>query len=703
MKVLNRILSIVLLTSSTSIYAGGFNLEKEHVPGELIVKFKDGASGKRDFLKALGGVVKFQFKTRGAQVVRFARDVSEEALFKKAKVLNARSDVEYVEANAIVRLNKTPDDSEFGLQYSLHNTGTNDGVVGADIDAGAAWEISTGAKSVVVGIIDTGIDYSHPDIAPNYWQNPGETGLDAAGKDRSSNSIDDDNNGYVDDFRGWDFVNNDNDPIDDDSHGTHCAGVIGARGNDGVGVTGVNWNVSLVGLKFIGSDGSGTLEDAVKAIEYATTLGLHLTTNSWGGGGFSQTMLDAIKAANDRGILFVAAAGNDSSNNDVSPAYPSNYDVPNVISVAASDNKDQMPDFSNRGVRSVHVAAPGVDIYSTVMGGAYEKMSGTSMAAPHVAGLAALVKSAYPEATASQVRARIVNGVDQSDYWASRVQSGGRINAFNALELDVTPPADVNDIKLVDSTLTGVTLDWSPVGDDQFAGAASGYEMRRSDQPILTDADWAAAEVMSFKQSTVNGKLLAAVDFGDVNQSGYVAIRAFDNVGNQSRSGNSIQFSTLSVSRFYDRNATSLDGFNADAPWALETLTDGTTVFSDSPGGDYKSFVSASLTTASIRLPSSDVSLYLNLETKLENRFDFLFIETSNDGGVTWKLVGNVTGNSQGFVGRIYSLVGETASSPIQVRLRLVTDSSITNDGVHVKNISLLAPLRSISSRQVSD
>ena len=692
MKAWNRALVLVGLMTGATAFAGTFNLDREHVPGELIVKFKDAKSAKAvQTIRNLGGSVKYQFHTRGAHVLKFAKFTSNEALLKVAKNLNARSDVEYVEANTIIRVNKVPNDIDFSQQYGMQNTGANGGTVNADIHAVQAWDISTGSQNVVVGIIDTGIDYTHPDIAPNYWKNPGETGVDANGKDKQTNGVDDDGNGYIDDFRGWDFANNDNDPMDDHAHGTHCAGVIGARGNDGAGVAGVNWNVSLVGIKFLTGAGGGTLEDAVKAIEYGNTLGLDLTSNSWGGGGFSQTMQDAIAAADARGILFVAAAGNESNNNDSSPAYPASYPVGNVISVAASDNKDQMAYFSNSGVRTVHVAAPGVDIYSSVPGSKYKKMSGTSMATPHVAGLAALVKAALPDATAAQVRARIINGVDRSPYWSTRVVSGGRINALNSLEVDSIPPSEVSDLVIVDSSTTSVTAEWSPSGDDGVTGNASSYEVRVSAKPIESESDWAQAKILPVQTSAVNGKVRAVVQFGDFNQQGFLAVRATDNVGNLSRGGPSVQYATRQVNRFYDRSANSMDGFSADAPWSIETLADGTTVFSDSPGGKYTESVNVSLTSAPITVPSSDVSLLLDLSYDVENTFDHLNIEASTDG-VAWQRADRFTGNSGGFVRKMISLQNMNLSGSVQLRFRLESDSSISTDGVYIRNIALVAP-----------
>ena len=233
----------------------------------------------------------------------------------------------------------------------------------------------------MVAIIDTGIDYTHPDLAANIWTNPGEIAGDG---------IDNDGNGYVDDVHGYDFVNNDGDPMDDHFHGTHTAGTVGAVGNNGVGVTGVNWQVKLMALKFLGASGSGSVSGAVSALEYAVTMGVRLSNNSWGGGGYSQALYDAIKNSQVIGHVFVAAAGNSGVNSDLQPAYPASYDLDNIISVAAIDSSDNLASFSNRGVVTVDLAAPGVAVLSTVLGGGYASYSGTSMATPHVTGAAAL-------------------------------------------------------------------------------------------------------------------------------------------------------------------------------------------------------------------------------------------------------------------------------------------------------------------------
>jgi len=272
--------------------------------------------------------------------------------------------------------------------------------------------------------------------------------------------LDDDHNGKVDDWKGWNFIRSSNNAYDDNMHGTHCAGTIGAVGNNGVGVAGVNWHVKLMPLKFLDSSGSGTSTDAIKAIEYAVQMGVDILSNSWGGGGFSTSMETAIKKANDASILFVAAAGNDGTDNDAIPHYPSNYEVANVVAVAASDHGDNRALWgsgggddgcgfvcsnavaatpgSNYGKTTVDIAAPGKEILSTVPGNSYGVLSGTSMATPHVAGGAALLLSVNPNLTVAQLQSALYNTVDPLDDFANKIVTGGRMNIHAAVQ-SVTP------------------------------------------------------------------------------------------------------------------------------------------------------------------------------------------------------------------------------------------------------------------------
>jgi subtilisin family serine protease len=294
------------------------------------------------------------------------------------------------------------------------------------INAETAWAITKGAANVVVGNIDTGIDYNHPDLINNLWTNQNEI---------PNNGKDDDKNGYVDDIVGYDFRDKDGKPFDDNGHGSHTAGTVGATGGNGIGITGVSQKVSIMSLRFLGgAQGSGTAADAISAIEYATANGAKLTSNSWGGGPYSQALFDVISDANDKGILFVAAAGNSKNDNDKSPSYPASYKLPNIIAVAASDANDELASFSNFGAKSVMLAAPGVNILSTIPNREYKRFSGTSMACPHVSGAAALLFAAYPSLSPTQVKDLLLSSVDTIAGLEGRVSTGGRMNLAKAFE-----------------------------------------------------------------------------------------------------------------------------------------------------------------------------------------------------------------------------------------------------------------------------
>ena len=340
--------------------------------------------------------------------------------------------VAYAELDHVIRLDQTPNDTGFGVLWGLHNTGqtvnVDPGIAGADINAPEAWDITTGSPDFVIAIIDSGFNYNHPDLAANAWLNPGEI---------AGNGIDDDGNGYVDDMRGWDFYSNDSDPMDDNGHGTHCGGTIGGVGNNGLGVAGVNWQCKMMGLKFLGSGGSGSTSGAVSAVNYLVGKGVKVSNNSWGGGGFSQTLYDAIAASRAIGHVFVAAAGNNNTNTDGTAYYPQGYALDNIISVAASDNNDQRASFSNYGGASVDLAAPGVNIYSTYTntptGTSYAYLNGTSMATPHVTGVVALVQSLHADWTYSQVRGRILATVRPVAAFSSITATGGVLDAYAAV------------------------------------------------------------------------------------------------------------------------------------------------------------------------------------------------------------------------------------------------------------------------------
>ena len=413
------------LPPAAGVQAKGKDRLTAHAPDRIIVKFKKGAE-----------------KNLGLQKIKHLRLINA-SVFKvpageKATALVSRlySDpsIAYAEPDFQQSAILLPNDTRFDELWGLHNTGQTGGTPDADIDAPEAWNIATGTSDVVVGVIDTGVDYTHPDLLDNIWTNSGEIPADG---------VDNDGNGYIDDVHGINSITGSGDPMDDNSttyHGTHCSGTIGAKGNNSTGVAGVCWTVKIMGLKFLDSSGSGWTSNAVECVQYAVDKGAHVLSNSWGGGGYSQALRDAIEAAKNAGILFVAAAGNSGGNNDINPFYPSSYDNENIIAVAATDHNDVRAGFSCYGLNSVDVAAPGVSILSCKAGNDYQLLSGTSMATPHVSGLAALLKSYNLSWTWDEIKSRILAGVDPLPSLGGLVLTGGRINAFNSLTIDTSAP-----------------------------------------------------------------------------------------------------------------------------------------------------------------------------------------------------------------------------------------------------------------------
>lgn len=384
-------------------------VQKAMVADHVIVRLHDGAdeAAFERFVRARGASIRHRIPGTSLRLVSFEPSDGN-ALSDMLEVFNSEKDlVSYAEPDHLVQPSAVPNDPLFPLQWDK-----------PQIHAPDAWDIETGSASVIVGVIDTGVDHTHPDLAPNIWTNPGEV---------PGNGIDDDGNGYIDDTRGWDFYSADNDPMDVYDHGTLTAGTVGAKGNNAIGITGVCWDVSLLPLRFMGPTGFGTTSGAAEAIRYATRAGVKLTTNSWIGYG-SQAIRDAIVEADEAGILFVAAAGNFSTNNDTIPYFPCNYDIPNVISVAATWQDDHLAGFSNYGPQTVHLAAPGLGIHCCGTGGSYISGGGTSIATPMVAGACALLWSRQPALTGRQVKDILLHAVDPIPALQDKLITGGRLN-----------------------------------------------------------------------------------------------------------------------------------------------------------------------------------------------------------------------------------------------------------------------------------
>ncbi len=346
------------------------------------------------------------------------------------------NDILYAEPNYIVHGTATPSDSQFSNLWGLKK-----------IAAPQAWDVYTGSRTTAIGIIDTGIDYTHPDLAQNVWTAPWSYSVKVGGRTIVCPAG----------SHGFNAIDLNCDPKDENSHGSHVAGTVGAVGNNGVGVAGINWSTQIVAIKFLDPSGSGSLVDAINGIEYAMQLNsvfssssspvnIRVLSASWGATDFSQSLLDELNAANNKGLLFVAAAGNSGSNSDKTPFYPAGYSAPNVIAVAATDSNESLASFSNYGSSSVHLGAPGVDILSTVSGGGYASYSGTSMATPHVAGAALLTLGACPALSVAQLKAVLLGTVDPVSSLQGKTITGGRVNVNRAIQacrnsvIPVLPP-----------------------------------------------------------------------------------------------------------------------------------------------------------------------------------------------------------------------------------------------------------------------
>jgi peptidoglycan-associated lipoprotein len=476
---------VCCLTLLLGLSESGYGMDpvvSAYVPGEILVKFKPGVRPERiqEVHSGMGIIKRSQVALTGVQRIKLPAGLSvEEATMQ----YRSQPDVEYAEPNYTRRAFAAPVDPFFGRQWGHHNIGQTlggtfpllSGTVNADVNTVEAWDIVRGSQNLVVAVIDSGVDYTHPDLSSNLWTNPGEDPWSIPENPTTGNGVDTDGNGLVDDWKGWNFVGNqtctigvqgqcdctaedpigNNDPMDELGHGTPVAGIIAAQGDNRVGVTGVMWTARIMPLKVLDAVGCGNVGDEIQAIDYAIRNGARIISITEGGGSYQQSEFEAVQAAGAAGVLVVAAAGNARSNNDASPVYPAGYDLPNVISVAASDFNDDPAYFSNYGKKSVHLAAPGVCIFSTMPTGVYtlqnqtnvnctdikylpdyDYNTGTSFAASFVAGIAGLLVIQNPSLTPPDLKAILIGTADPKPSLKDKVISDGRVNAFRALDRD---------------------------------------------------------------------------------------------------------------------------------------------------------------------------------------------------------------------------------------------------------------------------
>ncbi len=659
----------------------------QYVPHQLIVKFKSCAtsSGRASILQKYQFQVIKQFQTNGALLLQLPNQLlqNEQSLKLFSQQLASLPELEYAEPNWIVHSMGQPNGPLFDQFYALsRNSNLRD-----QIFAQKAWSKTTGSSQVLVAVIDSGIDYNHQDLAGDYWHNAGESGSDSRGQDKRTNGIDDDHNGKIDDWRGWNFLDNNNDPMDSNEHGTHCAGTIGAVGNKGVGITGANGNVSLVGLKFINRDGVGSIADAISAVEYAISIGAHVINNSWGGDEYSETMAAVIRKADAAGIVFVVAAGNDSNNNDIGPDYPASYPIDNIISVAAVDGQGQLASFSNYGPRTVHIAAPGVQILSTVPGNDYARLDGTSMAAPYVSGAAALIKARFPQLNVREIKARLLGGATPSAALQPYVRTG-LLNIDNALNNDFTPPPAPQRVRVLTTSASFLDLEWDY--NAATDGDIYGFDVRYSQSPINSESEWqtATAATIAMGPSLSNQKtFLARVNNFPLNSSGYLQVRAYDRSGNWSPLTTNLSFALQKVKSVYANRGDSLEGITINGSWDIENLSGVGRVLSDSPGGTYGFDQTTTLTLAPIEMTGTEVILTFATKHEFELGYDFGYLEVSTDQGASWFQMAVFNG-SLDWTAFAYSITPPTKSS-ILIRFRITSDRTTAKDGWYLANLAV--------------
>lgn len=679
----------------------------EVVPGELIVKMNGAAENNlmSDFASEYGAKVieKFDlpegvFKSIGGDMLRLKLPAGID-VFEAVAAMGEDNRVAYAEPNEVITLDEvqtTPpeqdgkqDSGEAGEPndldeklWGLKNTGQTGGKADADVSAVDAWKVTKGDGSEngpLIAVIDTGIDYNHPDLKNNMWTNPGEIPGDG---------IDNDNNGVVDDIHGYYPGQDSGDPMDGHSHGTHCAGTIAAEGNNGEGVTGVMQDARLMAVKIFSDSGRTTAADIVKGINYTTKMGADITSNSWGGGGRSEAIRDAF-ASND--ALHVIAAGNSNYDNDKRDNFPSNYNLDNIVAVAATNHDDEKASFSQWGATTVDVAAPGRNIWSTVptSKGSYGNKSGTSMATPHVSGGAGLIMSAYPEASNEEVKARLIYGSDRVDALKDRSVSDGRVNFAASLENDQVAPGAPNDFWPGETTSRGTELRWTSVGDDKWAnGPAQGVELFISDKPL-------------------NGENLAdakAVGLGGGDEVGDLATFKYDVLPSESE--RTVHFGMQSIDNAANRSelrTTSVTIPAADA--ALKDDFDGQSV-SFNATGDFKAvevegrgkvFSSATDSTTAAESNLTSPVIDLTEKTGAFLKFDAetsLYwgeranVQVSSDGGENWTTVERMDRRSD------WSERGIDLSSydgeSIQVRFQMDSREGRRTNGMSIDNVVLL-------------
>lgn len=561
-------------------------------------------------------------------------------------------------------------------QWALHNKEVPGGLEGADISALEAWTLSTGGgkSGPIVAVIDSGIDAFHEDLKANMWTNPNET---RDGKDN-------DEDGFVDDVHGLNAVDGSGNIYDEVGHGTHVAGIIGAEGNNEKGIAGVNWDSQLLGVKI--ADGERvSLVAAITGTLYATERGARIANHSWGGPRRNPILEDVMKSSP---MLHVCAAGNSQKNSDEEPFYPAGFDSPNIVSVGASTRRDNALFFSNWGANTVDVHAPGARVYSTLPVHQYDELSGTSMAAPHVSGVAALIASKYPDATNEELKDRLMYSSDPIEEMRTLSVSGGRLNAYRALEDDQVAPADIQGFQVTETTADGFKAIWKGVGDDAMEGRVSRYQMQ---------ADFGEGPERLIPQFPKEPGTLEEFSFRALPQEKArpfsLKLNAVDNVGHRS----SVVQACGVVPAAEVPLKADFEGQNvwsAGGTWGRVKEEGRGLVYTDSPQGPHHPGSDTSLTSPAFNLKGLR-NARLNFDAKMvSNKYDFLFVEVSTDGE-SWKnlevLRQDRTPGYDTWGSYNYDLSKYDEAEHLQVRFNYEPSNNSKEDGVYIDRVRVLA------------
>lgn len=607
----------------------------------------------------LGGAVALSESLTSAEILHLKLDdQSDRSLEQAIKRLQQDPRVEYAVTNDLLtNLGEVRPNDLHPELYGMER-----------ISAPQGWADTSGtrAKAPLIAVIDSGVDYRHPDLAQNIWTNPNEI----------PNGLDDDGNGIVDDIHGYNAAEKTGDPMDGGSHGTHVAGTVAAVGNNGLGVTGVAWQAQLMPLKFI-SGGFGSTADAISALVYADAKGARLTQNSWGGVAPNQALIDTLKASP---ALHICAAGNDGNNSDVQPLFPAAYPLENILAVAATDHNDQLAQFSNYGQEAVDLAAPGVKTYSTMPNGEYGFKSGTSMATPHVSGAASLILTKFPHLSNQELKDRLMFSTDRLPQLEGKVASNGRLNLARALENDLVAPAPVGNLRAGESTPQTVHLQWEASGDDGLLGRLAAYEVAYSDRPFADEDFKLQSQVATLppKAAGETEQVSFPLTPSARQRELFVAVRAVDNVGNRS-SAESVKVVVPAADVAFE------DGpgqWTAEGDWGREAAPGRGMVWSDSPGGFYRGDQKASLTSKPFSLAGySSAELQFDCRHDLEITFDKVFLEAKSggqEGG--WKEL-KAFNLLDGWHTERFDLKDYVGRDDVQLRFRLKTDNDVFKDG----------------------